>query len=95
MLSVPDQSTLLGQHYVGDASSRNEQDDESAVLSLQESTSSFMSVIPTDEELLAVGWAKAMDAKSGNYYYFTFDRKKVVWDNPLMMGPLTTNPRDP
>jgi hypothetical protein len=95
MLSVPDQSTLLGQHYVGDASSRNEQDDESAVLSLQESTSSFISVIPTDEELLAVGWAKAMDAKSGNYYYFTFDRKKVVWDNPLMMGPLTTNPRDP
>jgi hypothetical protein len=38
---------------------------------------------PTDEELFAVGWAKALDPKSGSYYYFTLDRSKIVWDNPL------------
>ena len=38
---------------------------------------------PSDEELFKVGWAKALDAKSGSYYYFTLDRSKIVWDNPL------------
>jgi hypothetical protein len=50
-------------------------------LSLQESGSS--EVIPTDEELFMVGWAKALDPTSGNYYYFTLDRTKTVWENPL------------
>lgn len=50
-------------------------------LSLQDSASS--EVIPTDEELFAVGWAKALDPSSGNYYYFTLDRTKTVWENPL------------
>jgi hypothetical protein len=50
-------------------------------LSLQESGSS--EVIPTDEELFIVGWAKALDPNSGNYYYFTLDRTKTVWENPL------------
>ena len=49
--------------------------------SLQEPTVS--EYIPTDEELFAVGWAKALDSKSGSYYYFTLDRSKIVWDNPL------------
>ena len=44
---------------------------------------SLLSVVPTDAELFAVGWAKALDASSGNYYYFTLDRTKTVWDNPL------------
>ena len=39
--------------------------------------------IPTDMELLAIGWAKAFDPNSGSYYYFTLDRSKIVWDNPL------------
>jgi hypothetical protein len=52
-------------------------------LSLQESSSSVMSIVPTDEELFSIGWAKALDPNSGNYYYFTLDRKKIVWDNPL------------
>jgi hypothetical protein len=39
--------------------------------------------VPSDEELFAVGWAKALDPKSGSYYYFTLDRSKIVWDNPL------------
>jgi len=51
-------------------------------ISLQTSFSSN-EVIPTDEELFAVGWAKAMDPNSGNYYYFTLDRTKTVWENPL------------
>eukprot|EP00536_Pseudo-nitzschia_multiseries_P008245 jgi/Psemu1/287667/fgenesh1_pg.207_\ len=39
--------------------------------------------IPSDEELFAAGWAKALDSNSGYYYYFTLDRKRTVWDNPL------------
>ena len=44
---------------------------------------SSLEAIPTDEELFGVGWAKALDPKSGSYYYFTLDRSKIVWDNPL------------
>jgi len=40
--------------------------------------------IPSDEELYAVGWAKALDENSGSYYYFTLDRAKTVWENPLL-----------
>ena len=58
-------------------------DDESALLSIQESSSSIVSDIPTDEELFSVGWAKALDEGSGNYYYFTLDRTRTVWENPL------------
>ena len=62
----------------------NESDADDISLSLLASSSSGMDqVIPTDEELFAIGWAKAMDQKSGSYYYFTLDRKKTVWDNPL------------
>lgn len=50
--------------------------------SIQESSSS-LSVIPTDEELYSIGWAKALDPNSGNFYYFTLDRKKIMWENPL------------
>jgi hypothetical protein len=39
---------------------------------------------PSDQELFALGWAKALDPKSGAYYYFTLDRSKIVWDNPLL-----------
>lgn len=56
--------------------------------SLSES-GSFDSVVPTDEELIAVGWAKALDPNSGAYYYFTLDRTRTVWENPLdPMGDL-------
>ena len=54
-------------------------------LTLMASTSSGMEMIPTDEELFAIGWAKAMDPNSGSYYYYTLDRSKTVWDNPLTM----------
>lgn len=40
-------------------------------------------VIPTDEELYKIGWAKALDSNSGSYYYFSLDRSKIVWENPL------------
>ena len=39
--------------------------------------------VPTDEELFAFGWAKALDPKTGAYYYFTLDRTQTVWINPL------------
>ena len=39
--------------------------------------------VPTHEELFAFGWAKALDPKTGAYYYFTLDRTQTVWINPL------------
>ena len=93
-----DGSLLMGQNIADDASAnkrpslavataattaKKEDDDQSALLSLQESSSTMVSVVPADEELFAVGWAKAIDPKSGNYYYFTLDRSKTVWENPL------------
>jgi hypothetical protein len=83
-------STVVGQQHATDASparvSRQYQkafvEEESSVFSIQESTSS-MDFVPTDEELFAEGWAKALDPRSGSYYYFTLDRKKTVWDNPI------------
>jgi hypothetical protein len=60
--------------------------DSSAVTSLlkQDDESQTSEVgVPSDEDLFAVGWAKALDPKSGSYYYFTLDRSKIVWDNPL------------
>ena len=87
-------STLFGQQFANDspsmtkastklAASTTEEDENSAFMSVQASSASTMSVVPTDDELLAIGWAKAMDATSGNYYYYTLDRSKIVWDNPL------------
>jgi hypothetical protein len=61
-----------------------ESDDDDISLSLLASSSSGMEPIPADEELFAIGWAKAMDPSSGSYYYFTLDRTKTVWDNPLL-----------
>ena len=68
-------ASLLGKHDELSADS----------LSLQDDSSSWdrESVVPADDELFAVGWAKALDPKSGSYYYFTLDRSKIVWDNPL------------
>jgi hypothetical protein len=85
-------STLLGQQFevardrkaaLPPDTAEDTDEDGSALLSIQESGSTFTSVVPSDEELRAVGWAKAMDPDSGNYYYFTMDRSKIVWDNPL------------
>lgn len=82
-------STLAGQFIGGDASvstagaSRRRtklsslDEDESAT------SSQMTEVVPSDEELFAVGWAKALDPKSESYYYFTLDRSKIVWENPL------------
>lgn len=47
--------------------------------------------IPSDEELFAAGWAKALDSNSGYHYYFTLDRKRTVWDNPLVPSLSPTN----
>lgn len=60
----------------------SEEDVDDISLSLLASSSSGLD-IPTDEELFAIGWAKAMDPTSKTYYYFTLDRTKTVWDNPL------------
>ena len=42
-----------------------------------------MDVVPSDAELYEVGWAKALDPSSGSFYYFTLDRSKTMWENPL------------
>lgn len=39
--------------------------------------------VPTDKELLAKGWKKALDSTCGRYYYYTIDHSQVVWENPL------------
>jgi hypothetical protein len=57
---------------------KNQQDDVS--LSLLESKST---VVPSDEDLIKIGWAKAYDPNTESYYYFTLDRSKTVWENPL------------
>ena len=85
-------STLMGQHFAGDETvtsnrllkkkSTNSEEEDSAMLNIQAS-SSTLSVVPTDEELFAIGWAKALDPSSGNYYYYTLDRKTTIWENPL------------
>ena len=69
-------------------SSLNIKNDERQ-LAILASTSSASSVeeIPSDEELFAIGWAKALDPSSGVYYYFTLDRAKTVWENPLATSP--------
>lgn len=74
--ATPRQQPISPQH----SSIEEETEDD---LEIQESTSSMQSYVPTDEELYVIGWAKALDTKSGNYYYFTLDRTKTVWENPL------------
>ena len=70
------------RHYISGETNAHTQEEEGdeVSLSLLESNST---VIPNDEELNAIGWAKALDANSGSYYYFTLDRSKTVWENPL------------
>jgi hypothetical protein len=65
-----------------DTNAKKETEDDS-VFSIQESTSSMTEVIPSDEDLFRIGWAKALDPSSGSYYYFTLDRSEIVWENPL------------
>lgn len=75
-------SSVAAESEAAASSSSKKDDEDLSAFSLQESTSS-MEAVPTDEELFGVGWAKALDPKSGSYYYFTLDRSKIVWDNPL------------
>ncbi|KAL7458879.1 hypothetical protein ACHAWC_010596 [Mediolabrus comicus] len=43
--------------------------------------------VPSDEDLRQIGWSKAYDMVSRCYYYFTLDRSKIVWENPLTAVP--------
>mmetsp|Transcript_26221 Transcript_26221/g.62310 ORF Transcript_26221/g.62310 Transcript_26221/m.62310 type:complete len:1149 (+) Transcript_26221:338-3784(+) len=91
-------SSLLGQHIetgtvasncTRDTRGRNERTGDDAIPEGHPSaegsngSSEDSDEPPSDEELFKVGWAKALDANSGSYYYFTLDRSKIVWDNPL------------
>mmetsp|Transcript_35820 Transcript_35820/g.77258 ORF Transcript_35820/g.77258 Transcript_35820/m.77258 type:complete len:516 (+) Transcript_35820:3-1550(+) len=88
LLSYVTRSTMVHSRYQEeDESNKNILSDEEGddiSLSLLESRSS---IVPSDEELKAVGWAKALDAHSGSYYYFTLDRSRTVWENPLATSP--------
>mmetsp|Transcript_30379 Transcript_30379/g.69302 ORF Transcript_30379/g.69302 Transcript_30379/m.69302 type:complete len:861 (+) Transcript_30379:240-2822(+) len=74
------QSQKYQQEYEGNDVGDEASEDESLSLLLRESQSS---IVPSDEDLMAIGWGKALDSNSGAYYYFTLDRAKTVWENPL------------
>lgn len=80
-------STLAGQFINGDGASVGTSTSRRRVLMSTEeeesATSQMTEAVPSDEDLFAVGWAKALDPKSGSYYFFTLDRSKIVWENPL------------
>eukprot|EP00581_Thalassiosira_minuscula_P011658 CAMPEP_0183716718 /NCGR_PEP_ID=MMETSP0737-20130205/10513_1 /TAXON_ID=385413 /ORGANISM="Thalassiosira miniscula, Strain CCMP1093" /LENGTH=886 /DNA_ID=CAMNT_0025946013 /DNA_START=107 /DNA_END=2767 /DNA_ORIENTATION=+ len=87
LLSYVTRSTMVQSRYQEEPNLKNVRDEDEGddiSLSLLESKSS---IIPNDEELNAVGWAKALDPNSGSYYYFTLDRSKTVWENPLATSP--------
>jgi hypothetical protein len=74
---VPEQQALDAR-----ASRSDENDQSEYEISIQESNS-YQTAIPTDEELFAIGWAKALDPNSGAHYFFTLDRSRTAWENPL------------
>jgi hypothetical protein len=92
-------TTLMGQNFAPEDentsicksptkstnASTNFEDERSVSLSIAAS-SSTVSIVPSDEELFAIGWGKAMDPNSGAYYYFSLDRSRTVWENPLNLG---------
>ena len=95
------QSSLLGQHLT--EPTRPVQTQKKTLLStvthearsediVPTDSEDSTEIVPSDEELFNVGWAKALDPNSGSYYYFTLDRSKIVWDNPLASGTLHTRP---
>ena len=57
----------------------DEDENDSLIHSVQS-----MEDVASDSDLFAIGWAKALDENSGIYYYFTLDRSKIVWENPLI-----------
>lgn len=68
---------------IGAASAQPVDDDASLSLVASNSNGGATEAIPSDDDLFAIGWAKALDPRSGCYYYFTLDRSKTVWENPL------------
>eukprot|EP00559_Dactyliosolen_fragilissimus_P002579 CAMPEP_0184866620 /NCGR_PEP_ID=MMETSP0580-20130426/22983_1 /TAXON_ID=1118495 /ORGANISM="Dactyliosolen fragilissimus" /LENGTH=1190 /DNA_ID=CAMNT_0027366393 /DNA_START=260 /DNA_END=3832 /DNA_ORIENTATION=- len=82
LISSVTRSTI---HDSGNDKIKQTSSEDDISLSILESNSS-VEPIPSDEELFAVGWAKALDPNSGSYYYFTLDRSKTVWENPLENG---------
>jgi hypothetical protein len=87
LLSYVTRSTMVHSRYQEDGGENvhsHNGDGDDISLSLLESRSS---VVPDDDELFRIGWAKALDANTGVYYYFTLDRTKTVWENPLATSP--------
>jgi hypothetical protein len=81
--SATKQHPSLSEHHPRRLLSTQEEEDDEAFISSSGSNSSEQSEIPTDDDLHAIGWAKALDPNSGNYYYFSLDRTKTMWENPL------------
>ena len=87
LISYVTRSTMVHSRYQednGENSRTHNGEGDDISLSLLESRSS---VLPDDDELFAIGWAKALDANTGIYYYFTLDRTTTVWENPLATSP--------
>lgn len=79
LLSYVTRSTVHTQESNAVRGDHQQDDDDSLVHSLVSAEE-----VPSDEALFGIGWAKALDENSGSYYYFTLDRSKTVWDNPLL-----------
>jgi len=96
------QSSLLGQHLSEPSRQPVQHQTKSLLTSVtqeagpedivQTDSEDSGETTPSDEELFNVGWAKALDPNSGSYYYFTLDRRKIIWENPLASGSLHTRP---
>ena len=91
--STTNKQLVTPKHILGDEAQEKSQ--QSVQLSAGTGSSSYSTfeeeVVPSDEELFAAGWAKALDPNSGSHYYFTLDRKKTCWDNPLAPPVSPTN----
>eukprot|EP00574_Skeletonema_japonicum_P002783 CAMPEP_0201714002 /NCGR_PEP_ID=MMETSP0593-20130828/639_1 /ASSEMBLY_ACC=CAM_ASM_000672 /TAXON_ID=267983 /ORGANISM="Skeletonema japonicum, Strain CCMP2506" /LENGTH=714 /DNA_ID=CAMNT_0048203223 /DNA_START=46 /DNA_END=2190 /DNA_ORIENTATION=- len=75
----PSLISYVTRSTMGPAKNPGAADDVS--LSILESKST---IVPSDEDLIAIGWAKAYDPNTESYYYFTLDRSKTAWENPLL-----------
>lgn len=90
VLSVVTKEPLVVKEVLEEVPEKTSHTQRSAVTTAS-SYSTWDEPVPSDEELFAAGWAKALDSNSGSYYYFTLDRKKTCWDNPLAPPVSPTN----
>lgn len=86
VISVPAKEPVVKETIktvLSDVPEKSYHTHKSTVTAGSSASSTYSEQVPSDEELFAAGWAKTLDSSSGCYYYFTLDRKKTCWENPL------------